>query len=110
MAVASGGGTTTKITLHPSSSFPAASGKAVSKVKGSERELQVEVEHIKSLAGKHVRVFVNGSLFASPLVSSLGAASVDRSTENGQSVPRIHAGSTVRVRTTGGTLIVSGTF
>ena len=110
MAVASGGGTTTQIALHASSSFPGASGKAVSKVKGSERELQVEVEHIKSLAGKHVRVFVNGNLFASPLVSSLGAAGVEHSTEKGQSVPRIHSGSTVRVRTTGGTLIVSGTF
>ena len=110
LAVASGGGTTTRITLHPSSSFPGATGKAVSKVNGSERELQVEVEHIKSLAGKHVKVFVNGNLFASPLVSSLGAARVERSTENGQSVPSIHAGSTVRVRTAAGTLIVSGTF
>jgi len=109
MAVAKGGGGTTRsIALHPSVSFPNATGKAVYKVKGSERELQIEVEHIKVLAGKHVNVFVNGSQLASPVVSSLGIARVERKTP--QAVPAIKSGSTVRVRTLGGTLIASGTF
>jgi len=55
-------------------------------------------------------VFVNGSKWASPLVSSLGKIDVGRNTELGQSVPTIKAGSTVRVRTLGGTLIAGGTF
>jgi hypothetical protein len=108
VAVAKGGGTTRSIALHHSVSFPNATGKAVYKVNGSERELQIEVEHIKVLAGKHVNVFVNGSKLASPVVSSLGIARVERKTP--QAVPTIKTGSTVRVRTLGGTLIVSGTF
>jgi predicted PilT family ATPase len=108
-AVASGG-TVRSIALHGSSSFPNATGSAKSKVDGSERELEVEVQHIKVLAGKHVNVFVNGNKWASPLVSSLGTIHVDRSTQNGQSVPTIKSGSTVRVRTLGGTLIAGGTF
>jgi predicted PilT family ATPase len=109
-AMAKGGGTTRSIALHGSVSFPNASGKAVYKVDGTERELQIEVEHIRVLAGKHVNVFVNGNKLASPLVSSLGAINVNRNTGKGQFVPTIKTGSTVRVRTLGGTLIASGTF
>ena len=105
-----GGGTARTITLHASISFPTATGKAVSKVNGSERELEIDVQHIKALAGKRVRVNVNGRLLATPKVSSLGHFSVNRNTEAGQRVPTIKKGSTVRVRTLGGTLIVSGTF
>ena len=109
-AMASGGGTTRSIALHGSVSFPNATGKAVYKVNGSERELQIEVEHIKALAGKHVNVFVNGNKLASPLVNSFGVARVNRNTDKGQAVPNIQNGSTVRVRTLGGTLIAGGTF
>jgi hypothetical protein len=105
-----GGGTTRTIALHGSISFPNATGKAVSKVNGSERELEIDVQHIKALAGKRVVVNVNGRLLASPRVSSLGHLSVNRNTEAGQRVPKIVKGSTVRVRTLGGTLIISGTF
>jgi hypothetical protein len=111
-ASASGGSTTTtrSIALHGSVSFPNATGKAVYKVGGGERELQIEVQHIAVLRGKHVNVFVNGSRIASPLVSSLGTIHVERNTDRGQAVPTITSGSTVRVRTLGGTLIASGTF
>jgi hypothetical protein len=111
-AFASGGSTTTtrSITLHGSVSFPNATGKAVYKAGGGERELEIEVQHILVLRGKHVNVFVNGNKIASPIVSSLGKIHVDRSTDRGQSVPNIVTGSTVRVRTLGGTLIASGTF
>ena len=109
-ALASGSGTTRTIALHGTVSFPNASGKAVYKVKGTQRELQIEVEHIAVLAGKHVNVFVNGSKLASPVVSSLGQINVNRNTERGQFVPNIQNGSTVRVRTLGGTLIAGGAF
>ena len=109
-AAAKGGGVTHTIALKGSISFPGATGKATSKVNGNERELEIDVEHIRALAGKHVNVNVNGSRLASPLVSSLGHFSVNRNTGAGQHVPVIRAGSTVRIRTLGGTLIASGTF
>jgi predicted PilT family ATPase len=109
-ASAKGGGVTHTITLKGSISFPSATGKATSKVNGSERELEIDLQHIRALAGKHVNVNVNGRRLASPLVSSLGHFSVNRNTGAGQSVPTIKKGSTVRVRTLGGTLIASGTF
>ena len=106
----SGGGTTRTIALKGSVSFPGATGQAVSKVNGSERELEIDGQHMRALAGKRVNVNVNGSRLASPRVNSLGHFTVNRNTGAGQSVPRIAKGSTVRVRTLGGTLILSGTF
>jgi hypothetical protein len=53
---------------------------------------------------------VNGHLFATPRVNSLGHFTVNHNTGAGQAVPTIKAGSTVRVRTLGGTLIAGGTF
>ena len=109
-ASAKGGGTVRSIALKPSVSFPNASGKAVYKVNGSERELEVDVQGIRALAGKRVNVNANGHLFATPRVNSLGHFTVTHSTSAGQSVPTIKSGSTVRVRTLGGTLIAGGTF
>ncbi|HEX2377393.1 MAG TPA: hypothetical protein VHI30_07535 [Gaiellales bacterium] len=109
-ASAKGGGTVRSIALKPSLSFPNASGKAVYKVSGSERELEVDVQGIRALAGKRVNVNVNGHLFATPRVNSLGHFTVTHSTSAGQSVPTIKSGSTVRVRTLGGTLVAGGTF
>jgi hypothetical protein len=109
-ASAKGGGTVRSIALKPSLSFPNASGKAVYKVNGSERELEVDVQGIRALAGKRVNVNVNGHLFATPRVNSLGHFTVTHSTSAGQSVPTIKSGSTVRVRTLGGTLVAGGTF
>jgi hypothetical protein len=109
-AASASSGTDRQITLHPSVSFPHATGTAHSKTSTEERELDVEAQHLSVLAGKHVNVFVNGNKWASPLVNSLGHISVDRSTQRGQFVPLIKAGSIVRVRTLGGTLIVGGSF
>lgn len=98
------------ITLKSSTSYPNATGSSQYQSQGSQRELQVEVEHLRSLAGQHVNIFVNGSKWASPTVSSLGIAQVDKNTDAGQTVPTINHGSTVRVRTTSGTLIAGGTY
>ena len=77
-ASAKGGGTQRTISLKGSVSFPNATGKAVSKVNGNERELEVDVQHIRSLAGKRVNVNVNGHLIATPLVNSLGHSHRER--------------------------------
>jgi len=97
------------ITLKPGA-YLKATGSSQYQSQGSQRELQVEVEHLKSLTGQHVNIFVNGNKWASPRVSSLGIAQVDRNTDAGQTVPSIGHGSTVRVRTTSGTLIAGGTY
>ena len=86
-ASAKGGGTVRSIALKPSVSFPNASGKAVYKVNGSD------VQGIRALAGKRVNVNVNGHLFATPRVNSLGHFTVTHSTSAGQSVPAITSGS-----------------
>ena len=109
-AAKDGGGVRRTIGLHGSVSFPGATGHASSKTSSEERELEVEVQHVRALAGKRVNVFVNGTKWTSPRVSSLGAFHVDHSTQRGQNVPRITNSSTVRVRTLGGTLIASGSF
>ena len=105
-----GGGVTRTIALNGSVSFPGATGKATSKVNGSERELEVEVQHIRALAGKRVNVFVNGIKLDEPARVQPGPLQRQPQHQRGQSVPRIKTGSTVRVRTLGGTLIASGSF
>src|SRR5205807_1851402 len=62
------------ISLKPGASYPRATGSSQFQSQGSQRELQVEVEHLKALAGKQVNIFVNGTKWASPTVSSLGIA------------------------------------
>jgi hypothetical protein len=107
-ALAGGGGT--RISLKPAKAFPAAKGSAKFKARAGERELQVEVEHIRRLAGRRVVMVVAGSKLGTAKVSALGAAEISRNSERGQRVPRVAAGTAVKVRTAGGTTVVSGSF
>ncbi|MFL5922523.1 MAG: hypothetical protein ACJ75Q_14600 [Gaiellaceae bacterium] len=100
----------TRITLKASKAFPAAKGTAEFKSTAEERELQVEVEHIRRLAGKRVLFFVGGKKLATKKVNRLGAAEINRNSERGQFVPAVSNGTAVKVKTTGGVLIVSGSF
>jgi hypothetical protein len=107
--LASGGGGT-RIVLGAAKAFPAAKGSAKFKATAEERELQVEVEHVRRLAGKRVVFIVGGKKLATKKVNRFGAAEIERNSERGQLVPRVRAGTTVRVRTAGGVLIVKGSF
>jgi hypothetical protein len=107
-ALAGGGGTS--ISLKPAKAFPAAKGSAKFKARAGERELQVEVEHIRRLAGRRVVMVVAGAKLGTAKVSALGAAEISRNSERGQRVPRVAAGTAVKVRTAGGTTVVSGSF
>lgn len=100
----------TRIALKPSAAFPAATGKATFKARGGERELQIEVEHIRRLAGKRVVFFVGGSKLGTAKVNALGAARIARNSDRGQRVPAVRKGTKVKVRTAAGALIVSGSF
>jgi hypothetical protein len=107
-ALAAGGGT--RITLKPAKAYPAAKGSAKYKAKAGERELQVEVEHIRRLAGRRVVIAVAGVRLGAARVSALGAAQINRNTERGQRVPQVSAGTVMKVRTAGGATVVSGSF
>jgi hypothetical protein len=96
----------TRIALKASSAFPAASGKAKFQTEG-QRELEIEVEHVRRLAGKRVNFFVNSTKVGSARVNGLGAAQVNR---RGSTFPAIQAGTRIKVKTAGGTTIVAGRF
>jgi hypothetical protein len=105
-AVQAKGGPGTRIALKPSAAFPGASGKAKFQNQG-QRELEIEVEHVRRLAGKRVNFFVNRTKVGSARVNGLGAAQINR---RGASFPAINAGTRVKVKTASGKLIVSGQF
>lgn len=107
----SGGGTTRSIALRGSVSFPGATGKAVSKVNGSERELEIDAQHLKALAGKHVNVNVNGRRLGVAAREHTRPRQRQPQHRGRPARPAHHKGlDRVRVRTLGGTLILSGTF
>jgi uncharacterized membrane protein len=96
----------TRIVLNSTSAFSGAKGSAKYQAAG-QRELEVELEHVRRLAGKPVSFFVNSTKIGSSRVSALGAARVDR---RGSTFPAVRAGTVVKVKTAGGKTIVSGTF
>ena len=112
-AYASGSGTTRTIALHGSVSFPGRERQGRLQGQGERaRAADRGRARASALAGKHVNVFVNGNKLTSPVVNSLGVAiNVNRNTDARHSPsPPSGRGSTVRVRTLGGTMIASGTF
>jgi hypothetical protein len=109
-AEARGGGTTITAALHGSAGFPNATGSAKFKKDGTKREFEAQVEHVRSLAGKRLTVFVHGTKVGTMMVGGLGRAHLNRSTELGQTVPRVSVGNRVNVRTAAGALVASGKF
>jgi hypothetical protein len=99
-----------EITLHPSSAFPRASGNSQYQSQPGQAEFQAEVEHVVALKGQLVTVSVSGVMIGKARVSSLGIAHLERNTELGQKVPAITAGSTVKISTAAGAVIVSGKY
>ena len=105
-AVQAKGGPGTRIALKGSSAYPGASGKAKFQNEG-QRELEIEIEHVRRLAGKRVNFFVNSTKVGSARISGLGAAQINR---RGSTFPAINAGTRVKVKTAGGATIVAGRF
>ena len=103
---AKGGKGGTIIALKPSSAFAGAKGKAKFQTEG-QRELEIEIEHVRRLAGRQVNFFVNARKIGSKRVNSLGAAQLDR---RGSNFPAIGSGTRISVKTAGGRLIASGRF
>ena len=107
MAFAAG---SSQIALRASNAYRAATGTAQYQSQPGQRELQIEIDHIRSLAGKYVSVYVGGSKIGSARVSSLGVAELVRNSELAQRVPQVRAGTSVTVQTSGAVKIVSGAF
>ena len=105
-AVQAKGDPGTIIALKASSAFPSAKGKAKFKTDG-QRELEIEIEHLRRLAGSRVNFFVNTKRVGSARINGLGAAQVER---RGATFPAVKAGTRISVKTAGGRLIASGRF
>ena len=95
-----------RIALKSSAAYPGASGKAKFQNR-DQRELEIEVQHVRALAGKRVNFFVNSTKVGSARVNGLGAAQLNR---RGASFPAINTGTQVKVKTAAGKLVVSGRF
>jgi hypothetical protein len=103
-AVQAKGGTI--IALKASSAFPGAKGKAKFQVEG-QRELEIEVEHVRRLASKRVNFFVNAKKVGSLRINGFGAAQLNL---RGSRAPAVRSGTRISVKTAGGARIVSGRF
>jgi hypothetical protein len=97
----------TRIVLKPAKTFPAAKGSAKFKATAEERQLEVEVEHLRRFAGKRVAFFVGATKLGTARIGALGAAQIER---RNAAVRAVRAGTAVSVKTAGGTLIVRGSF
>jgi hypothetical protein len=99
-----------QIPMHGGGAYSKANGSAQYQSQPGQRELQVEVQHARSLAGKTVVFSAAGMTLGSAKISTNGQADITRNTELGQKVPMISRGSSVAVRTAGGKLVTSGRF
>lgn len=103
-------GTSITATLKAGTAFPAVTGKAKFTHEASNREVEVQIEHARPLAGKRLTVFVAGTKVGTMVVGKLGNGNLNRSTQAGQTVPRVTAGDGVSVRTAAGVVVAKGKF
>ena len=104
-AVQAKGDPGTIISLKASSAFPGAKGKAKFKTDG-QRELEIEVEHLRRYAGRPVSFFVNSKKVGSLRLNRFGAAELNL---RGSRAPAVSSGTRISVKLAG-RLIVSGRF
>jgi hypothetical protein len=96
-----------RATLQGSAAFPAAKGSAKFSRDDGVKQLEAEVQHVKSLAGTNVRFLVKGISVGTAKVSALGTARIDKS---GAAVPAVTTGSRIRVERLNEALVASGRF
>jgi predicted PilT family ATPase len=99
-----------QIALRSSNAYPAAHGTAQYQAQPGQREVQIEIDHIRSLAGRYVNVYIGGAKIGAARVNSRGVAELTRNSEIAQHVPQVRAGTTVTVQTSHAVTVVSGTF
>ncbi len=99
-----------QIALKSSAAYPSAHGTAQYQSQPGQRELQVEVDHIRSLAGHSVNVYIGGAKIGAARVNSRGVAELSRNSELAQRVPHVGTGTSVSVQTGQGVRVASGAF
>ena len=99
-----------RITLTPAPQYAFAEGKAKYKNIGGERELQIEVEDLRTLRGSSLLVYVKGAFVGRMRINGFGNGRLERNSDLGQHVPVIRPGSKVVIRRPGGGKVFSGTF
>lgn len=102
--------TTRRATFTHSSASPMATGSATYQVQGTHRELQVELNHLTSLAGKRVTITVGRTRMGTAKVTKAGVADATWNTESKQKVPPVTKAEAITARTSSGKLIASGRF
>jgi hypothetical protein len=95
----------TIIPLKASSAFPGAKGKAKFKTDG-QRELEIEVEHLRRHAGRPVSFFVNSRKVGTLRLNRFGAAELNL---RGSRAPGVSSGTRISVKLAG-RVVVSGRF
>jgi hypothetical protein len=106
-AVLASGGDGIRISLTAAKAFPPAKGSATFKARDGERQFEAEVEHVRRLAGRTVVFYVGGKKVAAAKVGRFGTAQIER---RGSRAPAVASGTTVRVKTASGKLVVRGSF
>lgn len=99
-----------QIALKSSGAYPSAHGTAQYQSQPGQREVQIEIDHIRSLAGRSVNIYLGGAKIGAARVNSRGVAELTRNSELAQRVPRVGTGTSVAVQTSQGVKIVTGTF
>lgn len=110
LAAARDGDVRLEVTLLAGAAYPAADGEAEYRDRGGERELEVEVEDVRSLRGQTLSVLVGGNRVGGARVNNFGDARLELNSDAGQRVPVVRSGTRVQVETPAGTLVVSGSF
>lgn len=96
-------------TLSPASGAPAsAKGKAKFDQSASRTNFSVEAENLRSLNGKVVSIFVDGTLVGNKTVA-LGRIKLELTNQRGGSVPVVAKGTIVELKV-GSALLLGGAF
>lgn len=85
-------------------------GEAKFKIKGNERELEIEVERLNLPANTTLSVFVDNVKIGDLILSSTMETKLELESEHGQTVPNVITGSTVAVVNSQGQTVLSGVF
>jgi hypothetical protein len=99
-----------KIRLAAAPELKGAKGSARSQVRSDRQELQVEAQVSRSLAGSVLGVTIGDTVVGTMTVDAFGKAELEISTETGDIIPVIKAGSLIGVVTGAGAIVLAGTF
>ena len=88
--------------------FRTAHGKAKFKSRGGERELEIELEDVRT--GLELLFLLDDINLGTRTTDAFGRANLELNSDRGSAVPMTVAGRKVTVRTTSGATVVSGSF